>query len=404
MIFTYNLAHRRYCMSVLSVCLFGPPRIEIDGTAISVDTRKALALIAYLATTRQQHSRDTLVALLWPENDQPHARAALRRTLSALNKGLKGIWLDIDRETIGLNFQTGLQIDVQAFRRLLAECRTHGHPANESCAACEQPLTAAVALYQNDFLAGFSLRDSPEFDDWQLYQADTLRREFAGALEGLTRCHSAAHHFDTAILYARRWLALDRLHEPAHRQLMLLYAWAGQRTAALRQYRECVQALEQELGVSPLESTSQLYQLIKENHVPPLPLPLPVPVFALEKQQTDSVATPDTHNVPLFNTPKNPAIAAYPLVGRAEEWATMLKMYHAIEDGGRVIILEGDAGIGKTRLAGELLAYARSRGANGITARCYEGESHLAYAPIVAALRTAISQQDETKRLDAIPA
>ncbi len=391
-------------MSVLSLCLFGPPRIEIDGTAISVDTRKALALIAYLATTRQQHSRDTLVALLWPENDQPHARAALRRTLSALNKGLKGMWLDIDRETIGLNFHTGLQIDVQAFRRLLAGCRTLGHPANESCAACEQPLTAAVALYQNDFLAGFSLRDSPEFDDWQLYQADTLRREFAGALEGLTRCHSAAHHFDTAILYARRWLALDRLHEPAHRQLMLLYAWAGQRTAALRQYRECVQALEQELGVSPLESTSQLYQLIKENHVPPLPLPLPAPVFALEKQQTDSVATPDTHNVPLFNTPKNPAIAAYPLVGRAEEWATMLKMYHAIEDGGRVIILEGDAGIGKTRLAGELLAYARSRGANGISARCYEGESHLAYAPIVAALRTAIAQQDETKRLDAIPA
>jgi DNA-binding SARP family transcriptional activator len=285
-------------MSVLSLCLFGPPRIEIDGTAINVDTRKALALIAYLATTGQQHSRDTLVALLWPENDQPHARAALRRTLSALNKALKGMWLDIDRETIGLNFHADPQIDVQVFRRLLAECRTHGHPANETCTACEQPLTAAVALYQNDFLAGFSLRDSPEFDDWQLYQADTLRREFAAALEGLTRCHSAAHHFDTSILYARRWLALDRLHEPAHRQLMLLYAWAGQRTAALRQYRECVQALEQELGVSPLESTSQLYQLIKENHISPLPPPLPAPSIALEKQQTESVATPDTHIVP----------------------------------------------------------------------------------------------------------
>ncbi|HEY6411230.1 MAG TPA: AAA family ATPase [Ktedonobacteraceae bacterium] len=391
-------------MSVLSLCLFGPPRIEIDGIAMSVDTRKAVALIAYLAIMGQQHSRDSLAALLWPENDQSHARAALRRTLSALNKALKGVWLDIDRETIGLNFHAGLQIDVQVFRRLLAECRTHGHPANETCAACEQPLTAAVALYQSDFLAGFSLRDSPEFDDWQLYQADTLRREFAGALEGLTHCHSAAHHFDTAILYARRWLALDRLHEPAHRQLMLLYAWAGQRTAALRQYRECVQVFEQELGVSPLESTSQLYQLIKENHIPLLPPPLPELVFALEKQQTDSVGTPDTHNVPFINTPKNPAIAAYPLVGRAEEWATMLKMYHAIEDGGRVIILEGDAGIGKTRLADELLAYARSGGANGISARCYEGESHLAYAPIVSALRTAIAQQDETQRLDAIPA
>ena len=278
-------------MSVLSLFLFGPPRVEIDGTSLSVDTRKAVALIAYLAITRQQHSRDSLAALLWPENDQFHARAALRRTLSTLNKALKGSWLDIDRERIGLNFHADLQIDVHVFLRLLAECRTHGHPANETCTACEQPLTAAVALYQNDFLAGFSLRDSPEFDDWQLYQSDTLRRAFASALEGLTHCHSAAHHFDTAIIHARNWLALDRLYEPAHRQLMLLYAWAGQRTTALHQYRDCVQTLEQELGVSPLESTTRLYQLIKENQIPPLPPPLPAPVFVIKNQQVSSVAT-----------------------------------------------------------------------------------------------------------------
>ena len=391
-------------MSVLSLYLFGPPRIEIDGTAISVDTRKALALIAYLATTRQQQSRDSLAALLWPENDQPHARSALRRTLSTLNKALQGMWLDIERETIGLNFHANLQIDVQAFCRLLAECETHGHPANEACTACEQPLTTAVALYQNDFLAGFSVRDSPEFDDWQLYQSDTLRRDFASALELLTQCHSAAHHFEAAIIHARRWLALDRLHEPAHRQLMLLYAWAGQRTAALRQYRACVQTLEQELGVSPLEATTRLYQLIKENHILPLPPPLPAPVFAIEKQQAGSAALPDTLPVSLQSALKNPALAGYPLVGRAEEWATLLETYHAIADGGRVIIIEGDAGIGKTRLADELLAYARSRGANVLSARCYEGESQLAYAPVVSALRTAIAQQQETQRLDAMPA
>ncbi|MFL5696294.1 MAG: AAA family ATPase [Ktedonobacteraceae bacterium] len=391
-------------MSVLSLFLFGPPRIEIDGTSLSVDTRKAVALIAYLAITRQQHSRDSLATLLWSENDQFHARAALRRTLSTLNKALKGNWLDIDRETIGLNFQADLQIDVHVFLCLLAECRTHGHPANETCTACEQPLTAAVALYQNDFLAGFSLRDSPQFDDWQLYQSDTLRRAFASALEGLTHCHSAAHHFDTALIHARSWLALDRLYEPAHRQLMLLYAWAGQRTTALHQYRECVQTLEQELGVSPLESTTRLYQLIKENQIPPLPPPLPAPVFVIKNQQAGSVATPDPHNVILHSTLKNLVIAGYPLVGREEEWATLRKTYHASEDDGRVIILEGDAGIGKTRLAEELLAYARSRGANVISARCYEGESHLAYAPVVTALRTALAQQHETQRLDAMPA
>src|SRR5581483_1987517 len=201
--------------------------IELDGTFISVDTRKAIALITYLAVTRQQHSRDSLATLLWSENDQPHARAALRRTLSALNKALKGQWLDIERETLALDFQADIRVDVYDFRSLLAECSTHGHPVSEVCSACIRPLTEVTALYQDDFLAGFSLRDSPGFDDWQFYQADTLRREFASALERLTRCHSALHQFETAITYARRWLAQDKLHEPAHRQLMLLYAWAG---------------------------------------------------------------------------------------------------------------------------------------------------------------------------------
>lgn len=255
-------------MSGLIINLFGPPRIELAGAPINVDTRKAIALFAYLAVTRQPHSRDSLATLLWSENDQPHARAALRRTLSSLNKAIGGQWLEIERETLGLDFHASIRVDVHDFRSLLAECGAHGHPPGDVCSSCTQPLTAAVALYSDDFMAGFSLRDSPGFDDWQFYQADTLRREFASALEKLALCHSAQHHFETAIAYARRWLALDRLHEPAHCQLMLMYAWAGQRTAALRQYRACVQALEQELGVSPLESTTRLYQLIKENKIP----------------------------------------------------------------------------------------------------------------------------------------
>src|SRR5579863_1768327 len=388
-------------MSVLSLILFGAPRIEIDGAPISIDTRKAIALNAYLAMTRQQHSRDSLAALLWSENDQSHARAALRRTLSTLNKALKGQWLDIDRETIGLDFHAGLRIDAQDFRSLLAECSAHRHPTNEVCIACEQPLTEAVALYQDDFLAGFSLRDSPEFDDWQFYQADLLRREFASALEGLTHCHSAQYQFETALAHARRWLALDRLHEAAHRELMLLYAWAGQRTAALHQYRECVQALEQELGVSPLEATTQLYQLIKENHIPPLPAPLPTPAnvetrFIASTSNMTPAGRDESHSYI--------SVSELPLVGRAEEWDILLNTYYAINGGGRAIILEGDSGIAKTRLADELLAYARSRGANVIAARCYEGESQLAYAPIVSALRTAITQRPQTQLLDAIPA
>ncbi|HEU0000272.1 MAG TPA: AAA family ATPase, partial [Ktedonobacteraceae bacterium] len=411
-------------MSGLVINLFGPPRIELDGAFISVDTRKAIALITYLAVTRQQHSRDSLATLLWSENDQPHARAALRRTLSTLNKALKGQWLIIERETLALDLQAGIRVDVYEFRSLLAECNTHGHPASEACSACIRPLTEAAALYQDDFLAGFSLRDSPGFDDWQFYQADTLRREFASALERLTCCYSALHQFETAITYARHWLALDKLHEPAYRQLMLLYAWAGQRATALQQYRECVQALDQELGVSPLEATTHLYQLIKENNIPAPPPPLQAPALSHEHVGTRFIASVPMPTLASISAsrveeqanghgnghaggrdssrPYTPA--NYPLVGRADEWATVINTYLTITDSGKLILLEGDAGIGKTRLAGELLAYARGRGANIISARCYEGESQLAYAPIIGALRNALAQQHDGKSLDALPA
>ena len=243
-------------MAHLQLFLFGTPRIEREGVAVNVDTRKAVALLAYLAVTRQRHSRDALAALLWPDYDQPHARATLRRTLSALNKALAGQCLDIDRETIGLDYRSGLWVDVDEFHNYIASCRSHHHAATESCQNCLEPLAKAAVLYAGDFMAGFNLIDSSKFDDWQFFQADTLRRELASMLERLVYCLSATANFEAAISYGRRWLSLDRLHEPAHRALMQLFAWSGQRTAALHQYQECVQTLEEELGVAPFRGNN----------------------------------------------------------------------------------------------------------------------------------------------------
>ena len=162
-------------MPRLALHLLGSPRIECDGTPIEIDTRKAVALIAYLVVTGQRHGRDILATLLWPEYDQPHARGALRRTLSTLNKALAGESLDIGRETVGMAADANLWVDVNDFNHYLGECRTHGHQAGEVCTACLVPLSRAVTLYHDDFLAGFSLRDSPSFDDWQFLQADILR-------------------------------------------------------------------------------------------------------------------------------------------------------------------------------------------------------------------------------------
>jgi len=390
-------------MTQLSIYLLGTPRFERNGEDITLDTRKASALIAYLAIAKQRQSRDTLAALLWPEFDETHARATLRRTLSTLNKALDGNWLEISREYISLNFSADIWLDVDEFHNLISECRSHDHLPTETCSECVKPLSAAVELYGGDFLAGFSLRDSSNFDDWQFYQADSLRRDFTSALERLVQCYSTSGNFESAIMYAQQWLALDRLNESAHRLLMQLYAWNDQQSAALHQYRECVQILDRELGVAPLESTTRLYQAIKEHQLPPSPA------------KHGSIETSDSrmNRVSPFqkhtfedatNTSQIVTLqTSYPLVGRSNELLTLKQGYEGMHTFGQLMLLEGEAGIGKTRLAEEFLADAQSQGAIVISARCYEGETQFAFGPIVSGLRTTLTLVGAEQRLKDVP-
>ncbi|MGI8586125.1 MAG: ATP-binding protein [Chloroflexia bacterium] len=345
-----------------------------------------MALLAFLAVTKQRHTRDKLAALFWPEYDQTHARGALRRTLSALNKALAGDQLSTEGETIGLNPGSVLWLDVDAFHGKLAERGTHGHPPAEVCPRCLAPLKEAVELYRDDFMSGFTLRDSPDFDEWQFFQAEGLRRELASALDQLVRCYVALNDFGPAIQHARRRLALDRLHEPAHRELMLLYARSGQRAAAIQQYRACVQVLDQELGVPPLEETTLLYNAIKENRI----------ASSKGAEPAAGRIEPDVLS--------NAGYAAAPFVGRATERAALLSAYNGIRDKGSLVALVGEAGIGKTRLAEELLANAHATGATTVVARCYEGEAALAYGPVIACLRQLLGKAQGERRLESIPA
>ena len=268
-------------MPNLSLWLLGPARIELNGAPLELQRRKTLAMLAYLAVTGEAQRRDSLAALLWPESDQNSARSALRRDLSELNRALGQTWLEIGNDTIRLPRAPGprrapgqdLWLDMDQFRGLLAACGNHGHPVTTTCPACLPALSEAVTLYRGDFLVGFSLRDSPAFDEWQFFQAEALRQEAAAALERLARGHSAYGEEGRALAipYARRWLALDPLHEPAHCLLMQLYAGTGQYAAALRQYAECVRVLNDELGVPPAEATVRLYETLKAQRlrVPP---------------------------------------------------------------------------------------------------------------------------------------
>lgn len=370
----------------VSVYLLGAPRIEREGLTVHVDTRKALSLVAYLAVQTGYHSRDTIGALLWPESDQSGARGALRRTLSVLHKALGGTGLHIEREAVALN-QAEVWCDLVAFRTALAECGSHGHATQEVCERCFEPLTQAASLYRSDFLQGFTLRDSAEFDLWQFQQSEHFRRLYAQALEKLVHLHIDHRRYETALEYAQRWLSQDPLHEPAQRQLIVLFAWSGQRSLALRQYRECVRILDQELGVPPLEETTRLYQMVMENKI-------------------TSVADP-THSV--FSPSSEPAERdtassdkLLPLVGRDAELQQMVECYRqAVGQGkaGSLIVIEGEAGIGKTRLTDEFLAKMLTTGVKTLLLRCYESESSLAYAPLIRVLRAALMQDDILERV-----
>lgn len=379
-------------MSGTKLFLLGSPRVERDGVSVEFDTRKAVALLAYLAIARERQSRDALAGLLWPEYSQSKARAALRRTLSALSEAREGGWLLVDRESVGLS-DSHVWIDVDRFHELLAECRLHGHPEAEVCPACLPPLTEAVVLYHDDFLFGFGLRDSFNFDDWQYFQTESLRRELAGVLDRLVRGHGAREEWEPAIGYARRRLTLDPLHEPAHRLLMQLYALSGQRAAALHQYRECVRLLEKDLGVAPLEETNQLYRKIKEGALPPFP---PLASTLLE---TPASATPAAHEASTVAP-----LLTNPLVGRDEEWQALQSEYDAASTGSRFVVLEGEAGIGKTRLAEEFVVHAKNEGATMLVARCYAGQKILAYGPFVEMMEDVLDRSELTQRLEDVPA
>jgi len=233
------------------VTLLGAPRAEVGGRVVRTDTRKATALLAYLAVADKPQRRATLAALFWPEASAEKARGALRRTLSVLRTALGDRWVEVDGETVTLD-PAHLEVDVRELRRAIAE----GRPAD------------AVARYSGEFLQGFSLRDSSEFDEWQIAQSEALRAEAGDALDRLASAAMAAGDDATAIAHLRRRLALDPLHEPAHRALMRAYTRSGDRSAALRQFHECARRLDADLGVAPSAETRALHDAIEAGALP----------------------------------------------------------------------------------------------------------------------------------------
>ncbi|MEM7332267.1 MAG: tetratricopeptide repeat protein [Chloroflexota bacterium] len=301
-------------MTQLQLKLLGSPLIERHNVQAQMSTRKTTALLIYLAMTQQAHHRELLMRLFWPESDSKRGRASLRRALADIKKSIGDGWLIVEQDRIGLNLTANVSVDVWQFQQFIQ--------SQERKKSIE-----AIELYRADFLDGFGLRDAPEFDEWQFFERETLRQQFAQGLDALIQWHIDEGAFEQAVPYSRKRVTLDPLHEPAHFQLMYLYSESGQRTAALRQYEQCQQLYESELGIKPSPATRELYKQIKANRTQ-----TPAPTLSRLQQKS--------HNLPTLSTS---------FVGRETELDQIIGTFDKPEV--RLLTLFGLGGVGKTRLA-----------------------------------------------------
>ena len=291
----------------LKIRLLGGVNLTLDDLPITdLPSRKAEALLVYLACRQRPVAREVLAELLWDERGQEQGLANLRSILSSLQKRLKP-YLIVTRQTIAFDPASRFWLDVAAFEAQIA-----------AAGADPAALHAAAALYRGDFLEGFYLRESAGFEEWALLERERLQRAAVMLFWRLIDAATAAGDYPAGLGYVDQLLRADNLSERAHRQKLLLLARAGQFNAAMQHFEFYRRLLEEELGVAPEpESLALLAQIRSAREVRPPQLPPPAPHF----------------------------------VGRSQEQADLLALLHS--PACRLVTLLGASGMGKTRLAVE---------------------------------------------------
>jgi DNA-binding SARP family transcriptional activator len=338
-----------HTMACLGLKLFGGFQLRLESRTLALPARKAQKLLAYLALRPgRSHARQTLTALLWGDTPDKQARQSLRQTVLQLRRvfaAARNRGFVVQGETIAVD-AAAVDVDVARFERLLRQ-------------GTREALEAAAALYQGPLLEGLRLEAGP-FEDWLQSERERLRESALEALTRLLDLQMERGPLDTAVQTAGRLLALDPLREDVHRTLMWLYLRQGRRGAALRHYQVCVGVLERELGVEPDAETQRVYREILQ-------------------QQARRVG----------GARQGVTVALTPLVGRHAEMTRLRALLNETVAGrGRVALVTGEAGIGKSRLVEELVAEHARREGRVLVGRAYETEQILPLRPWIDALRT----------------
>lgn len=331
-------------MSSLELRTLGSLEILLGGQPLtSFKTRKVQALLIYLAChAGQSFSREHLQSLLWSESPPKQAAASLRQALVNLRGLLPEGMLRAELGSIAFRGESAYTLDVT-------------------------DVAARPELYRGPFLQGFDIADAQGWEEWLFTAREQIQSRVLDQLEAQGQAAAAQGHFSAAIEFFRQMVRIDSWREDVYRALMRLYDLVGDRAAALAQYERCRAILAEEVGVEPTVETTALYQRI----------------LTREGGEATPASSP-------FSAPPAPP-PELPFIGREDEYAQLLAAWEQAQRGqGGLTLIEGEAGLGKTRLAEDLLRHAASQGAAIFRGRCYEFGSGVPYQPIVEILRSLL--------------
>src|SRR3989440_2523266 len=390
------------CMSALKIALLGSPEVDHRDQRLTFPDRKALALLAYLATERGVQERQKLTRLLWPESDMAHGRTALRITLLHLRRILEEdaspsgeAHLLITHDTIGLDLASGIDLDLHALEAAWKLMRVLPTPVTPRFVASRfvaprfiegvkgevsrtliARLQSAAVLYRGGFLQDFTLRNTLDFDNWVGMQQGYWYQRIEQVFDYLSQLQSAEGSLEQAIETVERWRSFDPLNEGISLRLMQLQFASGNRTAALKTYETYQDVLMAELSAVPSRKLVALAEALR-NASPPC---------CAHSGAGRCAPTPR----PLLNVP---------FVGRGAEVSHLMTLYEQASSGQpQVLLLEGEAGIGKTRLAAAFLDWVKAQGAEVLAGRALHTSQRLSYQPLIEVLRTRLAQEHDLRQ------